>query len=569
MMMMHGARPGGGGLCLWGAGGLAGRRRLAALVAALVLGGAAGRVLAETAPALETLGSNLQAAVSEGDFVFSLDALAVRPAPAGGAVRVLVQLPLRDFLLQTKANQADLRLRARAFAASTAVAAATAAGADADSLRDRTEAAEAALEAQLARFEETASVADAETRVKIESADRNALRDIDFRVLELTLDVPAGDHVVQVVAENLSRKKRGLLDRVRRRPLAATARMLVRVPDFSHEPVLTDPLFEFGHGQHAVYPARLYGLLNDSLHVRTALFAHGAYTVRASAADRDGRLAWQDSQQVEVAGSRELVWRASVNTLAAGQYMLRVTATGVENGTAAARGFDVAWSMVTWLTSRRDLDAEAELALTEEAYEQYRTLPLGEKERVLESFWHGLDPTPNTAQNEVHDEFNRRVAYANLHYSESVRGSQTDRGRVYIHFGVPDELHAEAVPSHLAGKGAEEALDKVDDVFVAAEHPKNSTLDPELQGSGSSEDPRSRASERTQEYSRVVGSGNEVAGYELWIYKGAGNALLPQDKAITFDTGLRVLFVDVTGYGEYRLRKSSVRLDIHGLSQSF
>jgi GWxTD domain-containing protein len=280
-------------------------------------------------------------------------------------------------------------------------------------------------------------------------------------------------------------------------------------------------------------------------------------------------VAWQDSQTADVAGTREVAFHTSVNTLAAGQYLLRITATSAQNGAAAARGFDVAWSMVTWTTSRRDLDAEAELSLTEEAYEKYRTLPLGEKERALEEFWRGLDPTPRTAQNEVRDEFNRRVGYADLHYSESVRGSQTDRGRVYIHFGAPDELHAEVVPSHLAGRGAEEVLDKVDDVFVAAEHPKNSTLDPELQGSGRTEDPRNRASERTEEHSRIVGGGNEVAGYELWVYKGAGSAILPQDKAITFDTGLRVLFVDVTGYGYYRLRKSSIRLDIHGLSQSY
>jgi GWxTD domain-containing protein len=545
---------------------------VAALIAAFALGGFASHGAAADAPEAVSpgLGSNLQAAMSEGDFAFSLDALAVRPATAGAVVRVLVQLPVADFLDQTQANRAELRLRARVFPAGTAFAAAAAANtAGEDSLRDRTERAEAAFEGQLARFDGMKSVADAESRTTIETADRAALREIDFRVLELNLDVPPGDHVVQVVAENLSRKKRGLLDRMRRRPLAATARLLVRVPDFGQEPVLTDPLFEFGHGVHAVYPSRLYGLLNDSLHVRTTLFAHGAYTVRASATDRDGRVAWRDSQQVEATGVHDVTLHTSVNTLAAGQYLLCVTASSTQNSAAAARGFDVAWSMVTWTTSRRDLDAEAELALTEEAYEQYRTLPLGEKERTLEDFWRALDPTPRTAQNEVRDEFARRVAYADVHYSGTLRGAHTDRGRVYIHFGTPDEVHAEAVPSHLAGRGAEEVLDKVDDVFVAAEHPKNSTLDPELQGSGRSGDPRNRASERTQEHSRVVGAGNEVAGYELWVYKGAGNGLLPQDKAITFDTGLRVLFVDVTGYGQFRIVKSSVRLDIHGLSGSF
>jgi len=224
--------------------------------------------------------------------------------------------------------------------------------------------------------------------------------------------------------------------------------------------------------------------------------------------------------------------------------------------------------MVTWTTSRRDLDDEAELALTEAAYDKYRTLPLGEKERDLEAFWRGLDPTPETAQNEIRDEFLRRLAFADLHYSEGVRGSRTDRGRVYVHFGAPEELHSEAVPMHLAGQGGEEALGKVDDAFLPAEHPVNSTLDPELQGAGRADDPRDRAAAR-QEHSQVIGSANEVAGYELWVYEGAGKGLFPEDRAITFDTGLRLVFVDLTGYGEYRLRKSSVRLNIHGLSQSY
>ena len=67
----------------------------------------------------------------------------------------------------------------------------------------------------------------------------------------------------------------------------------------------------------------------------------------------------------------------------------------------------------------------------------------------------------------------------------------------------------------------------------------------------------------------MIGQANEVAGYELWVYTGGGQGLFPEDRAMTFDTGLRLLFVDLQGYGRYRLRKSSVRLNIHGLSQSY
>ena len=61
-------------------------------------------------------------------------------------------------------------------------------------------------------------------RTRIEVASREELRDTDFRILELVLELPPGDHVVEVLGENLSRKKRGLLDRLRNRPLSSTAR---------------------------------------------------------------------------------------------------------------------------------------------------------------------------------------------------------------------------------------------------------------------------------------------------------------------------------------------------------
>src|SRR5262249_12471955 len=156
-------------------------------------------------------------------------------------------------------------------------------------------------------------------------------------------------------------------------PMAAIARVLVRVPDFRLSPSLADLAFQCGHGTRADYASRLYGLLNDSLHVRTTLFGHGPYRVHLLAADRDGEIHWRDSLQVDVDGARDLAWSKSVNEMPAGQYVLQVTAAGRDGGAVTARSYDVAWSLVTWTKPRRDVDLEAELALSEEEYERYRT----------------------------------------------------------------------------------------------------------------------------------------------------------------------------------------------------
>ena len=71
-----------------------------------------------------------------------------------------------------------------------------------------------------------------------------------------------------------------------------------------------------------------------------------------------------------------------------------------------------------------------------------------------------------------------------------------------------------------------------------------------------------------KEHSRVVGVGRELVSYELWIYAGAGQPLFDSE-AINLDTGLRILFVDTQGFGQYKLRKSSAKLPIYGIGATF
>ena len=63
-----------------------------------------------------------------------------------------------------------------------------------------------------------------------------------------------------------------------------------------------------------------------------------------------------------------------------------------------------------------------------------------ERARFIEQFWLRRDPTPDTAENEYKDEHYRRMAYANEHFASSVPGRKTDRGRIYITLGPPDEI---------------------------------------------------------------------------------------------------------------------------------
>lgn len=63
-----------------------------------------------------------------------------------------------------------------------------------------------------------------------------------------------------------------------------------------------------------------------------------------------------------------------------------------------------------------------------------------EREQFIEGFWMRRDPTPDSAENEYKEEHYRRIAYANERFASGIPGWKSDRGRIYITFGPPDEI---------------------------------------------------------------------------------------------------------------------------------
>ena len=64
-----------------------------------------------------------------------------------------------------------------------------------------------------------------------------------------------------------------------------------------------------------------------------------------------------------------------------------------------------------------------------------------EREHFIEQFWLRRDPTPGTDANEFKQEHYRRIGFVNQHFAgPRVAGWKTDRGRIYITFGPPDEI---------------------------------------------------------------------------------------------------------------------------------
>jgi len=65
-----------------------------------------------------------------------------------------------------------------------------------------------------------------------------------------------------------------------------------------------------------------------------------------------------------------------------------------------------------------------------------------EREQFIEQFWLRRSSNPDMPDNDFKEEHYRRIAYANEHYASGIPGWKTDRGRIYIIWGAPNEIES-------------------------------------------------------------------------------------------------------------------------------
>jgi len=89
---------------------------------------------------------------------------------------------------------------------------------------------------------------------------------------------------------------------------------------------------------------------------------------------------------------------------------------------------------------RKWLNEDVAYIITDEERTAFKRLQTDEeREQFIEQFWLRRDPTPDTVENEFKEEHYRRIAYTNENFASGIPGWKTDRGRIYITYGPPDE----------------------------------------------------------------------------------------------------------------------------------
>src|SRR5437763_923648 len=89
---------------------------------------------------------------------------------------------------------------------------------------------------------------------------------------------------------------------------------------------------------------------------------------------------------------------------------------------------------------RKWLNEDVAYIITDEERTAFKRLQTDEeREQFIEQFWLRRDPTPDSIENEFKEEHYRRIAYTNEQFASGIPGWKTDRGRIYITYGPPDE----------------------------------------------------------------------------------------------------------------------------------
>ncbi len=127
-----------------------------------------------------------------------------------------------------------------------------------------------------------------------------------------------------------------------------------------------------------------------------------------------------------------------------GQYFLTINAKSGKQSVEMKKQFSV--RLGGTITNPDDVNMiidQLKLIANKKTVQEIIQAPESEKQQLIDTFWQERDPTPDTPQNELHDEFYTRVAFANQNFASSFPprdGWKTDRGEIYIKFGPPTQV---------------------------------------------------------------------------------------------------------------------------------
>jgi GWxTD domain-containing protein len=148
-------------------------------------------------------------------------------------------------------------------------------------------------------------------------------------------------------------------------------------------------------------------------------------------------------------GEDQLVVTFNVDAWDPGAYVFRVKAA-VRNpvrSAVASADFDLEYTRAMLTRHLATTLGILSIIGTEEEVKQIEKAREADRPAAWAAFWARRDPTPGTQDNEALAEHWVRVRYANENFKTNEPGWKTDRGRIYIKHGEPDETEIRSDPN--------------------------------------------------------------------------------------------------------------------------
>jgi GWxTD domain-containing protein len=273
------------------------------------------------------------------------------------------------------------------------------------------------------RYEETTSVDSCETRVLAFGAEPG-----DYGMVISTLD---GD----------SRRK-------------STIEARIQIPAFDVRPALSDMILLCMDGEaktsrwNGFLPnvKRVYDTATEDVRFYYEIYHPedgDSVVVDIRVLDGGGQTIYETSGVSVGTGRTTHMDTVPSDGLSNGRYSIRIAMSGSDGRLIAERTKEFEVVAESFYFGR---DAEIAVALltyiaSNSLIEAFTEAGPEDRKRIWQRFWREQDPTPGTPRNEFYDEHLRRFRYANEHFAASLsEGWRTDRGRVYIMYGEPDEI---------------------------------------------------------------------------------------------------------------------------------
>jgi len=284
-------------------------------------------------------------------------------------------------------------------------------------------------------------------------------------------------------------------------------------------------------------PACGYGLLRETLLAYVEVYGFGGrgFDVRTKVRSlADGKTVLSDHADLEVPWQRSgVIYDADVAGLLAGTYDFEIELRPRDAGSgilSTHAHFQMIWRPESWGESQAELIEEMGLLIDPESLDRFRLLEPGAREAFMESLWADVDgfSLPGTWNGPARTLFAERVATADARFGTSLkRGSQSDRGRVFVRYGDPDEIQKELLPLE---------RDQIANF-----------MEREVGDAG-----------RLESGGILRPNRMDASAYEVWYYVYRGDPLIPGAEPPGGGRSLKFIFADPLGNGQYRLIYSNL-----------